>query len=452
MKTIQEAPGCNDSFILAKDLELSCDTRKTGLNNNLVLLGTPGSGKTGSVILPNILNSSDRNLIIVDVKGLSYKSCKNPLISNGYKVRNIDLKNPLHSPDRINPLEYIRRKPSNVCGDETAGSDDIREQDILTVASCMIPESEERDRYWVDSSRQALATFLGYVLEKFIPSDRTLAAAAEVFRAFNKELPSAQLKKNRDISFFRDLDEESGGNSYALKMYRNQLPTMLSSDKTWGSISGFISTVFSLTDAHEYAHLLSRSTFSLRDIAREKTALFITISDSDYSAANIISLIFTCLFWVLFDEADANPDGRLTFPVHMFMDDFANYMIPDFQKMIGVFRSRGISASIVLQSLSQLEDVYGVPAAKTILNCADTLMYLGVNDIDTIRYVADRASKLPSTIMDLPSDKAWIFTRGREPVLASKLTPYSYVTHVHKGLHSVEDAVPQVNVKEVSYE
>jgi hypothetical protein len=79
-------------------------------------------------------------------------------------------------------------------------------------------------------------------------------------------------------------------------------------------------------------------------------------------------------------------------------------------------------------------------------------MYLGVNDIDTIRYVADRASKLPSTIMDLPSDKAWIFTRGREPVLASKLTPYSYVPHIHKGLHSVEDAAPQVNVKEVSYE
>ena len=104
------------------------------------------------------------------------------------------------------------------------------------------------------------------------------------------------------------------------------------------------------------------------------------------------------------------------------MDDFgANVYIPGFPDMISVIRSRDISVSIILQSISQLKKKYSEEEASTILNNCDHMLYLGGTDVPTAQYIAVKAGKLPETILNMKLDKAWLFERGSVPETVRKI-------------------------------
>ena len=145
-------------------------------------------------------------------------------------------------------------------------------------------------------------------------------------------------------------------------------------------------------------------------------ALFLTISDTDRSMDRLVNLFFTQAINVLCTTADHSPGHRLPTPVRFYLDDFAaNFTIPDFDKLTSVIRSREISVSVILQSLSQLEAIYGTARAATILNNADHLLYLGGTDVGTAQTISVKANKPTNTILQMPLDKAWLFTRGENP-------------------------------------
>ena len=110
-----------------------------------------------------------------------------------------------------------------------------------------------------------------------------------------------------------------------------------------------------------------------------KTALFLSVSDSDRSQDALINLFYTQALQYLMTAADKQPDSRLPIPVRFILDDFStNTVIPDFDKIIAVIRSREIYVSVVIQSLSQLEGLYGHAKSQTIINNCDHCLYLAV--------------------------------------------------------------------------
>lgn len=158
-----------------------------------------------------------------------------------------------------------------------------------------------------------------------------------------------------------------------------------------------------------------------RSLGRRKIALFINVSDTDRSNDKLLNLLYSQALHELYDSADCSPDGRLKVPVRFIMDDFAaNAVIPDFDKVISVIRSREIYVSLILQSLSQLNSMYGKDRAMTIINNCDSCLYLGGQDVDTARYIAVKASKTANNILTLPIDAALLFIRGQKPQQVTK--------------------------------
>ena len=149
---------------------------------------------------------------------------------------------------------------------------------------------------------------------------------------------------------------------------------------------------------------------------------------------NLVSLFYTQTLQALCREADNSPKGRLPVPVHMILDDFGatSAYISNFDKNISTIRSRDIYASLIIQSLSQLATMYDANAAKTIINNCDTLLFMGCNDPDTARMIADRASKTMDNILCMPRDKVYVIFSGRQAMLADKIAPYSMLQKDHQ--------------------
>lgn len=141
-------------------------------------------------------------------------------------------------------------------------------------------------------------------------------------------------------------------------------------------------------------------------------------------------MFYTQALQLLCSEADKNHDGRLKVPVRIIMDDFASgTRIPNFDKVISVIRSRDISVSIILQSLTQLESLYSHAEALTIINNCDHLLFLGSNDVETAEYLSYRLCKMPETILSLSRDKAMLVTSGEKARIVDKVKPYSTISH-----------------------
>ena len=140
------------------------------------------------------------------------------------------------------------------------------------------------------------------------------------------------------------------------------------------------------------------------------------------SVDRLVNLFYTQALQELCNAADQDyPEHRLPVPVRFILDDFAaNASIPDFDKMISVIRSREISVSIILQSLSQLNSMYGTDRANTILNNCDHCLYLGGQDVDTAKYISFKANKSVTNILEMPLGNAWLFERGQKPAQVEK--------------------------------
>ena len=154
--------------------------------------------------------------------------------------------------------------------------------------------------------------------------------------------------------------------------------------------------------------------------------MFLNVSDTDRTFDRLVTIFHTQALQILCSEADANTDGRLKVPVRLIMDDFAaSARIPDFDKVISVIRSRDISVSLILQSLTQLETMYSHAEAATIINNCDHLLYLGSQEPETAQFIGYRISKTPSTVLNMPRDSVILITNGEPAQMVKKIIPYS---------------------------
>ena len=390
--------------LLADGITVSNDTKETYLNNNDLIIGSSGSGKTGGYVIPNIKNITG-SLVVCDTKGQLERLFKDELIGKGYNVKTLDLVDPLRSCG-YDPLGGIRKYKDGK----------YREQDILSLANTIMPTFDRNDPFWEKAAASYIAFLIAYCLEAIDDDEHNMLTVCKLHQTF--------ISPNGEISFLQWTQENP--NSFAARKYR-QIRSSSNADKMWSSIIEFANRALEPFGFEEAASIFEGSEpFDIRDLGRKKTVLFLNVSDTDRTFDILVNIFYTQALQLLCSQADANPDGRLKVPVRIIMDDFAaSARIPDFDKIISVIRSRDISVSLILQSMTQLESMYSHAEATTIVNNCDHILYLGSQDIKTAEFIGYRAFKTPETIMCMPRTDAILLTSGEKAVTVRKIKPYS---------------------------
>ena len=154
-----------------------------------------------------------------------------------------------------------------------------------------------------------------------------------------------------------------------------------------------------------------------KSIGTEKTVLFITTSAVNPALNSFINIFYSQAIKNLFEFAEKRPDGKLPVPVHMICDDFATGgKILNFPEYISIFREKQISVTLLIQSESQLESMYGSDDATTIINNCDTYLYMGGMDLKTGRSISERANLPLEDVLYMPIGQEFIFRRGEYPL------------------------------------
>ena len=318
------------------------------------------------------------------------------MAQKGFRIWEIDFTDLAHSPYGYNPLRFIRYHPD---------TERYCTQDIITVAAALVPVKDLRDSFWELAARNLLETLIGYTLECLPPSEHNLTSVIKLF----SELETGILDQLMEELCTAD------PTSFTATRWKN-LQNGRKAERTYSSIAGILNQKLSNYNFDGAQALFTNpNQIDFAAISHELTAVFLKVSDNDSSLVDLTSLFYTQALQNLLLEADSRPDNRLQIPVRLYLDDFANLMVPDMDKTISIIRSREISVSLVLQSISQLTGLYGHAKAMTIIDNCDHLLYLGGQSLETAQFIAAKADKTVSTILNLPLNKAWLFQRGSMP-------------------------------------
>ena len=188
---------------------------------------------------------------------------------------------------------------------------------------------------------------------------------------------------------FEELEAENPEH-FAVRQYRKY---KLAAGKTAKSILISCGARLAPFDIQELREIMSYDEMELDMIGDQRTAMFVIISDTDDTFNFVVAIMYTQLFNLLCDKADDEHGGRLHYHVRLLLDEFSNIgQIPKFDKLIATIRSREISASIILQSQSQLKTIYK-DAAETITGNCDTVLFLGGKESSTLKEISETLGK-----------------------------------------------------------
>ena len=393
--------------ILAEGVTLSNDTWSTDINCNQLVLGPSGSGKTRNFLKPNLLQANS-SFLVLDTKALLYKEVGPVLERLGYDVQMINFAK-VSGTVGYDPLDHIARNPMTGAPSQ---------RDILSVASAICPEESSKEPFWDHAAANYLASMIAAVVETFPTEEQTFDNVIALFEEFSVE-------EDRLKEYFASL-QETNPDSFALKLYRRASCTQ-GAERMHASIMGIISEKLMCLGFEEAVALFrNHRRVDFNRMGHQKVALFVSISDTEYALTPLTSLFVSQAIQSLVREADACPGGRLPMPVRLFLDDFSNLVIPNFQKILSVTRSRELWCTILCQSVAQLQELYGREGAEGILGNCDTQLVLAFQDNATAEAYANRANKTPASLLATPANTSWLFVRGWKPMMVRK---YDLTTH-----------------------
>lgn len=382
-------------LILTSMRSESMDSWATGLNNNVLVLGCSGSGKTRNFLKPNLLQC-EGSYVVLDSKGRLFREMGPCLSAHGYTVDCLDFTT-MEGTIGYDPLHHVRWRNGRPLA-----------QDIISIASALFPRSEMGDDpFWAGAAANYVASYIAYVFEALPDREWNMASVVSVYEQ--------ACEGNAEALFF-DLSRQDP-ESYAVSLYRRAKSTARA-EKMHSSIMGIIAAnLMPLTFDGALASFRKVDQIDFCDLGRERRVLFVTMDDMDRSLAPLTSLFIRQAFSSLCDFADAKCEGgRLPVPVRFMLDDFANLALPDFDDVLSVIRSREISCTIICQTVSQLEARYNQAVANSIIGNCDRHLVLGFQDERTARYFSLRANKTAMTLLETPADKWWLFERGHRGV------------------------------------
>ena len=368
---------------------------KTARNKNILVIGGSGSGKTRFFVKPSIMQMHS-SYVITDPKGQLLTETGKMLLhgapkldENGKPVRDSRGK-VIYEPYRIkvlntinfsksmkyNPLAYVRS-----------------EKDILKLVNVIIANTKgdgekSSEDFWVKAERLLYCALIGYIWYEAEPEERNFITLLDLLNACEAREDDETYKSPVDI-LFDDLAKKQPEH-FAVKQY---VKFKMAAGKTLKSILVSCGARLAPFDIKELRDIMTEDELELDTMGDQKTALFLIMSDTDTTFNFVIAMLQSQLFNLLCDKADDFYNGRLPVHVRCLLDEFANIgQIPNFDKLIATIRSREISASIILQSQSQLKTIYK-DAADTIVGNCDSTLFLGGKEKGTLKEISELLGK-----------------------------------------------------------
>jgi len=359
-----------ENKLLTQHVRLGLDGKKHRRNLNIMVVGGSGSGKTRFYAKPNAMQANT-SMVILDPKGEILRDTGHLLENSGMEVKVLDLINMWRS-HCYNPFNYL--------------NDDNDVQRLVTnlFKSTTPKGSQVKDPFWDTAAAMLLLALIFYLVYEAPPDEQNFSMVMEMLRAADA---SEEVENYRSVldELFERL-EMRDPEHIALKYYHNYRS---GSGKTLKSIHITLASRLEKFNLDSLVSLTVTDELELASLGERKTALFIAIPDNDSSFNFLVSILYTQLFQQLFYIADHKHGGTLPVHVHMIMDEFANVSLPDdFDKILSVMRSRGVSVSIILQNIAQLKALFEKQWESITGNC-DTFLYLGGNETSTHKLVSE---------------------------------------------------------------
>ncbi len=364
----------SDNKLMTQNVRIGINAQKHRRNLNTLVCGGSGAGKTRFYCKPNLMQANT-SFVILDPKGEILRDTGGLLEAKGYEVRVLDLIS-MEKSHCYNPFVYLR------------DDNDIQRLVTNLFKSTTPKGSQSNDPFWDTAASMLLLALVFYLHYEAPKEEQNFSMVMEMLRAADIEDDDNPLPSPLD-NLFSDLEYENPDH-IALKYYRSYHS---GSAKTLKSIQITLAARLEKFNLESLAALTCTDELDLPSMGEKKVALYALIPDNDSSFNFLVSILYTQLFQQLFYSADHIHGGALPVPVHFLMDEFANVSLPDdFDKILSVMRSRGVSVSIILQNLAQLKALFEKQWESIVGNC-DEFLYLGGNEQSTHKYVSELLGK-----------------------------------------------------------
>ena len=432
----------SENKLMTQNVAIGLNAKKHRRNLNTLVCGGSGAGKTRFYCKPNLMQCNT-SFVILDPKGEILRDVGNLLEKKGYEIRVLDLIS-MDKSHCYNPFVYLRN------------DNDIQRLVTNLFKSTTPKGSQSNDPFWDTAASMLLLALIFYLHYEAPPDEQNFAMVMEMLRAGSIEDEEDTRPSPLDNLFY-DLELDNPEH-IALKYYRSYHS---GSAKTLKSIQITLAARLEKFNLEGLASMTNTDELDLGSMGEKKVALFALIPDNDTSFNFLVSILYTQLFQQLFYSADHIHGGSLPIPVHFLMDEFANVSLPDdFDKILSVMRSRGVSVSIILQNLAQLKALFEKQWESIVGNC-DEFLYLGGNEQSTHKYVSEMLGKAtidtntygksegrsgsystnyqisgrelmtPDEVRMLDNQYAILFVRGERPVMDFK---YDILKHPNVSL------------------
>lgn len=345
---------------------------KYARNKNVLVVGGSGSGKTRFYIKPNLMQMHS-SYVVTDPKGTILTECGSMLEKFGYDIKVFNTVNFMKSM-HYNPFAYIHS-----------------EKDILMLVNTIIANTKSSEKggedFWVKAESLLYQAYIAYIWYEAPEKEKNFISLLNMLNVSEAKEDDESYQSAIDILF--EKLEEREPDHFAVKQYKK---FKLASGKTAKSILISCGARLAPFDIKELRELMTDDELELSELGDRKTALFLISSDLDNTFDFINAMIISQMFNVLCLKADTEYNGRLPVHVRCLLDEAANITIPNLERLIAVIRSREISASIVVQTQSQLKAIYKEHADTIIGNC-DSVLFLGGKETGTLKELSETLGK-----------------------------------------------------------
>ena len=441
-----------DSIPLTQHVRLGLDTHKHRRSLNVLVIGGSGAAKTRSFVLPNIL-TANTNYVITDPKSEVLLATGGYLKEQGYDVRVLNLVN-LEQSDGYNPFRYLRD-----------------EKDVLKLVNNLIQSttpkgSHESDPFWTKAETALLQAIILMLFQEAPEYEQNFSMVMRVLEYAEVREEDEGHVSPLDLLF--ESIERRKPDSVAVRQYK---VFKLAAGKTAKSI--LVSTAVRLAPFNlpQIQAMTDHDDMDLYTLGEKKVALYAVIPDNDNTFNFLVSLLYAQAFQALYYSADQIHHGPLPRHVRFVLDEFAAMPLPGFTRELATMRSRSISASVIIQNMAQIKELYK-DSWETIPGNCDTILYLGGNESSTHKCVSEMLGKAtidtkthgqtkgksgsystnfqmsgrelltPDEVRKLDNRYALLFIRGASPVMDEK---YDLMHHPAISHSSLGGAAPYIH-------
>lgn len=363
-----------DNKLLTQNVRMGLDGHRHRRNLNVLVCGGSGAGKTRFYAKPNVMQANT-SMVILDPKGEILRDTGQLLREKGYEVRILDLIN-MEKSHCYNPFVYLKT------------DNDVQRLVTNLFKATTVKGAQSSDPFWDTAASMLLLSLVFFLKYEAPTEEQNFPMVMELLR--NGDIPEDVDGYMSPLDELMDRLEAREPDHIALKYYRNYRS---GAAKTVKSIQITLAARLEKFNLESLSALTVTDELDLASMGEKKVALFALIPDNDTSFNFLISILYTQLFQQLFYTADRKYGGLLPVHVHFIMDEFANVSLPDdFDKILSVMRSRGVSVSIILQNMAQLKALFEKQWESIAGNC-DTFLYLGGNEQATHKYVSELLGK-----------------------------------------------------------